>query len=161
MLFAILWSNLRHVIANSSTYLKKVNDGQNIRLGLFASLVSRLTTTAHHPTGRKFDHQNIDVARAFSHNPTLVSQPGHSEMKHNGEIPGYLYVVSEEVNPADVYPHPHPINDTYWEWLIVRELRVTLLKRTQVRDEERLTAKEIEELRRRQAEAGTESSVVQ
>ena len=104
--------------------------------------------------------QNVDVARAFSHSPSLVAQPGKRDMKHDGEIPGYLYVVAEEVSSADVFPHPHPVNADYWEWLIVRELRVTLLERTQVRDEERLTTKEIEELRRRQSEAGTTSSIV-
>src|SRR5439155_7139226 len=36
-------------------------------------------------------------------------------VKHDGTTPGYLYVVAEEVRPADVYPHPHPVNAGRWE----------------------------------------------
>jgi hypothetical protein len=94
------------------------------------------------------------VARAFSHRPSLVSQLENGTVKHDGTTPGYLYAVAEEVRPADVYPHPHPVNVGRWEWLTARELRVELIEQTQVRVDERLTDDEIAELRRKQAAAG-------
>ena len=38
-------------------------------------------------------------------------------VKHNGVTPGYLYIVSEQIDPRDIYPHPHPANADGWEWL--------------------------------------------
>jgi hypothetical protein len=66
-------------------------------------------------------------------------------------------LIDEEVNPEDVYPHPHPINASKWEWLIKRELKVRLLERPTVREEERLTEVDLAELRRRQQAAGAET----
>lgn len=43
--------------------------------------------------------------------------------KHNGTVHGYLYLIDEEVKAEDVYPHPHPINASKWEWLTKRELK--------------------------------------
>jgi hypothetical protein len=98
--------------------------------------------------------QNRDVARIFSHRPTLVSTADDGTRKHNGTLPGYLYVVAEAIGAEDVYPHPHPVNVGYWEWLTKRDLRLTLLERTTVRPEEFLSNGEIAELQRRQAAAG-------
>jgi len=64
--------------------------------------------------------QDADVARAFSHRPSLVSQSGDGRIKHDGALPGYLYVVAEEVRPEDVFPHLHPVNADHWEWLTRR-----------------------------------------
>lgn len=101
--------------------------------------------------------QIVDLARAFSHRPTLLSWSDDGTIKHDGTALGYLYRVSEEVRPDDVYPHPHPINADRWEWLTRRELRVQLIERTIVREEERLTDAEIASLRRKQREAGPAS----
>src|SRR5205085_4138060 len=95
----------------------------------------RLTTLR---TGRSIT-QGGAVARAFSHRPSRVSQPGNGTVKHDGTAPSYLYVVAEEVRPADVYPHPHPVNAGRWEWLSTRELRVELIEQTHVHADERLT----------------------
>ena len=64
--------------------------------------------------------QDRAVARAFSHRPSLVSQLENGTVKHDGTTPGYLYAVAEEVRPADVYPHPHPVNAGRWEWLTTK-----------------------------------------
>ena len=100
--------------------------------------------------------QRRDVAKAFSHRPTLLSMSDAS-LKHDGVTPGYLHVVAEEIAPDDVHPHPHPVNAERWEWLTRRELRLELIERTEVTAEESLTDGEIAELRRKQEERGEES----
>lgn len=101
--------------------------------------------------------QQIDLARAFSHRPSLVSQSGHGRIKHDGATPGSLYVVATVVQPEDVYPHPHPVNVSRWEWLTRWDFPVRLVDWAEVRREDRLTAEEIAELRRRQQLAGVAS----
>lgn len=101
--------------------------------------------------------QDIDIARVFSHRPSLISMSEDRIIKHNGTVSGYLYLVAEEVKPEDVYPHPHPANVGYWEWLIKRELRVKLIERTEIKAAEQLTDEEIAELRYKQKAAGAES----
>ena len=71
--------------------------------------------------------------------------------------PGYLYVISDEIDPDDVYPHPHPANVGRWEWLTNRELKLELIEQTIVTDSERLTDEDIAEIRRKQEERGEES----
>jgi hypothetical protein len=85
-----------------------------------------------------------------------VSEDG--SVKHDGTTPGYLYLIAEEISPEDVSLHPHPANAARWEWLTQRELRVLLVKETQVRERDRLSAEEIAALRRKQREHGAESS---
>ena len=92
--------------------------------------------------------QNRDIARAFSHRPTLVSIDG-GIVKHDGTVPGYLYLIAEKIQSADVYPHPHPVNRDRWEWLTTRNLRVRLVERTAVSIDEHLTDDDITELRRK------------
>lgn len=103
--------------------------------------------------------QNISVARAFSHRPSLVSQFEDGAVKHDGVAPGYLYVVAEPLQDNDIYPHPHPVNESHWEWLTRRELRVQLVELTRVQDDERLSTDEIAELRRKQIAVGEQSFV--
>lgn len=101
--------------------------------------------------------QDKDLARVFSHRPSLISRSGDGTSKHNGKARGYLYVVDEEIKPEDVYPHLHPANIERWEWLTKRELKLKLVERTEVREEERLTNEEIGELRRKQKEVGAQT----
>ncbi len=101
--------------------------------------------------------QNRNVARVFSHRPSLISMSDDGSIKHNGTRAGYLYVVVEEIRPEDVDPHPHPANIGHWEWLTKRELHVELIERTEVRKKERLTNKEIAELKRKQKMAGAKT----
>lgn len=105
-----------------------------------------------------------DLAKAFSHRPSIVSISCPDEfpaddcrVKHNGVTPGYLYVVSEQIDPRDMYPHPHPVNADGWEWLTRRELKLTFIEKTTVTDRERLTEAEIADLRRKQKERGEET----
>lgn len=108
--------------------------------------------------------QNRNVAKAFSHKPSIVSMSDAGEslsdklrVKHNGATPGYLYVVADDIGPDDVYPHPHPANADRWEWLTNRELKLKLIEQTTAMDQERLTDQEIAEIKRKQQERGAES----
>ena len=101
--------------------------------------------------------QDRNVAKAFSHRPSLVSRSDGGEVKHNGVTPGYLYAVSDDIGPDDVHPHPHPVNADRWEWLTNRELKLELIEQTIATDRERLTDEEVAEIRRKQKERGEES----
>ena len=101
--------------------------------------------------------QDRNVAKAFSHRPSLVSWSDGGEVKHNGVTPGYLYAVSDDIGPDDVHPHPHPVNADRWEWLTNRELELELIEQTIATDRERLTDEKIAEIRRKQKERGEES----
>ena len=107
--------------------------------------------------------QNRSVAKAFSNRPSLVamSYVGDAEpqlhdwkVRHDGVTPGFLYVVSDEIVPDDVRPHPHPANASRFEWLTNRDMKLELIEETVVTDSERLTGQEIEALERKQREKG-------
>lgn len=101
--------------------------------------------------------QNRDIARLFSHRPVLLSMEDDGTFKHNGTAQGYLYRIDEEIKPEDVYPHPHPINASKWEWLTKRELKLRFLEHPTIREAERLTEDDLAEMRRRQQAAGAET----
>jgi hypothetical protein len=101
--------------------------------------------------------QRPAVARAFSHRPATVAQKNDETVKHDGRTEGFLYVVDEEVQEQDIYPHPHPVNEDGWEWLTRRPLAVRLIERTVPRVEDLLTETDIQALRRMQAEEGTDT----
>ena len=103
--------------------------------------------------------QNRNVAKGFSHSPSLLTQFEGGTVKHDGATSGYLYTVADEIGPDDVHPHPHPVNATRWEWLTNRELKLKLIGQTIVTDEERLTDQEIVEMKRKQEERGERSFV--
>lgn len=109
-----------------------------------------------------------DLAKAFSHRPSLVSISDRDEslsddcrVKHDGVTPGFLHTVSEEIGPEDIYPHPHPANADGWEWLTRRELKLEFIEVTIVSDQERLTDDDIAEIRRKQRERGKETFLEQ
>ena len=93
--------------------------------------------------------QDRDLARVFSHKPTLVSISDEGKIRHNGTLPGFLYLIAEDIRPDDVHPHPRSSMEEGKEWLTTRELRVTVICPTQIIDEERLTEEEITALRSR------------
>ena len=92
--------------------------------------------------------QDRDLARVFSHKPSLVSRSTRS-IKHSGEVPGYLYRVVDEIGPKDAYPHPTTAIEPGHEWLTSRELRVELIGPTAVCVHEHLNVGEVAELHRR------------
>lgn len=97
------------------------------------------------------------VAKAFSHQPSLVEWPNIDRVRHDGAVPGFLYRVAEAIGPNDVHPHPHPVNVDRWEWLTERDLTLEFIEATVVTAAERLTDEEIAESRRKQKERGEQS----
>ena len=103
------------------------------------------------------------AAKAFSHRPSKVTMSfgGEGEpqldewnVRHDGVMPGFLHVVSEQIGPADVSPHPHPANASRFEWLAHRDLKLELIEETVVTDSERLTDEEVADVERKQREKG-------
>jgi len=90
--------------------------------------------------------QNADLARVFSHKPTTVwiTDENESCFKHNGTQSGLLYSIAEDVKMDDVYPHPNSSMAEGLEWLTNRDLRVALIYKTEVREEEEIPTDQAE-----------------
>ena len=97
--------------------------------------------------------QDEDLAMVFSHKPAVVSQwedtSGKKRLKHTGKQPGYLYRIAEDVLPEDVCPHPRTAMEPGQEWLTCRELRVELIRPTEIVVGELLSDDDFEELKLR------------
>ncbi len=93
--------------------------------------------------------QKRELARIFSHKPTIVSVDDDGRIKHNGTVPGYLYVLVEIVEPEDVVPHPYSTMQEGDEWVTDREFQVQLMGTTEVVPSELLSDEELTELLRR------------
>jgi hypothetical protein len=87
--------------------------------------------------------QKIELARIFSHKPTIVSVSDDGQIKHNGTTLGYLYVVAEEVRQNDVSPHPLSTMAPGDEWLTKRDMRVQFLNLVEILPEEQLSPADI------------------
>lgn len=87
--------------------------------------------------------QDRELARIFSHKPTIVSISDDGRIKHNGTRPGFLYRIAEEVSLDDIRPHPRSTMRAGVEWLTNRELRVELIGPTEVLPAEQLTEAEV------------------
>ncbi len=92
---------------------------------------------------------NPDLARAFSHKPTLLCITDEGRIQHNGTAPGFLYQIDEEIRPGDLEPHPRTTMEPGQEWLTTRDLRLSVVERVELTDNERLAEGEIEALRQR------------
>jgi len=85
------------------------------------------------PVPRTSSTPNRELARAFSHKPSLVSIRDDGSIRHNGKRPGYLYVICEKVRPGDVEPVSRSTMGPGQEWSIKRPLKVALATHTEVR----------------------------
>jgi hypothetical protein len=88
-----------------------------------------------------------EVAKAFSHKPSLMSFQDDEcrVVKHNGSLPGHLYVICEEIGPEDVSYLPDTAG-THWQ--TQRDLQVKLVEELPVNDPPLLTEEEIAGLRK-------------
>ena len=92
------------------------------------------------------------IAKAFSHKPSLLSMSEDmTTVKHNGELPGFLYVVSEEVCEGDVV-ELSGTKQTHWE--IRRDFRVRLVCPLPVSDPERLVGEALRHAQETHSELG-------
>jgi hypothetical protein len=96
--------------------------------------------------------QKRELARIFSHKPTVVSVFDDGQIKHNGTMPGYLYIIVDKVQPEDVTPHPQTTMEAGDEWLITREMHLQLLCTTEPVPGELLTDEDIAALKERLSE---------
>ena len=92
--------------------------------------------------------QRRELARVFSHKPSIVSLGDDGRIQHNGSLPGHLYCVDEPVSEGDVVPHPRTTMGPGDEWLTTRELRLRWIEDTVPRAEELLSEADSEALRR-------------
>jgi hypothetical protein len=88
--------------------------------------------------------QKRELARIFSHKPTIVSVEDDGSIRHNGILDGYLYLIDEPIQAGDVEPHPRTTMAPGDEWLTTRELRLSLLGKTEPLPAEILSEWEIE-----------------
>ena len=86
--------------------------------------------------------QKSNLAQIFSHKPTIVSVSDDGQIKHNGNRPGYLYVISEDVRPEDITPHPETTMAAGDEWLTTRELQIEFVRAVEIVSEEQFTEME-------------------
>ena len=93
--------------------------------------------------------QKRELARIFSHKPTIVSVEDDGRLHHDGTEPGFLYVILEDLGPEDVIPHPHSTMEEGDEWVTTRDLHVQLIATTELVPSELLTGEEIAELKKR------------
>jgi hypothetical protein len=91
---------------------------------------------------------DMEIARLFSHKPSLVANDEHGAFLHNGILNGYLYIIDEPVSPDDVYPHPNTTMEPGVEWLIRRPLKVRKISETKPDPTELLSDEDVSILMR-------------
>ena len=94
-----------------------------------------------------------EVAKAFSHKPPLISLDYDCQVvKHNGQLPGFLYKVAERISAEDV-TYLRDTAQTHWQ--TSRDLRIELVAELPVTDPPLLTAAEVAEMRKHVPEGTT------
>lgn len=87
--------------------------------------------------------QDRRLAEVFSHKPTLVSIEDDGRIRHNGKLPGYLYVIAEPILPDDLSPVPHSTMEPSKEFLTKRELMLQFTDLVEVNPDELLLPEDI------------------
>ncbi len=75
--------------------------------------------------------QEMDIARIFSHKPSLVAIGECGTIFHNGTMNGYLYVIDETILPSDIYSHPTTTMKPGVEWLLRKPLKLRKIAETE------------------------------
>ncbi len=87
-----------------------------------------------------------ELAKAFSHRPSLISMgEGCRTVKHNGQLVGFLYVVSEAVGSDDV---TYLADTAQTHWQTQRDLTMERVAELPLDDPPQLSEEEIAELRK-------------
>ena len=91
-----------------------------------------------------------EVAKAFSHKPSVMSLADDCQtVKHNGMLPGFLYVIAETVAAEDVSVLPGTA-ETHWQ--TQRDLRLELVAELSVSEPPVLTQEEVTHMKREHPE---------
>jgi len=94
-----------------------------------------------------------EMAKAFSHRPSLISfEDDDRHVKHDGRMPGFLYLVDEPIGPNDV-TYLRDTAQTHWQ--STRDLRVRCVAELPFDDPPQLSAEEIAALRKDHPEGST------
>lgn len=91
--------------------------------------------------------QDQRLAEVFSHKPTLVSIEDDGRIRHNGKLPGYLYVIAEPIHPDDLSTVPHSSMEPGKEFLTKRELMLQFTNLVEVNPNELLLPEDINALK--------------
>ena len=102
---------------------------------------------------RSWGTQSIEMAKAFSHKPSLISHDDDcGTAKHDGRLPGFLYEVRETLGAEDVTC----LRDTAGtHWQILRDLQLKLVAELPIDDPPLLSKQEIAAMRRKVPEGAT------
>ena len=94
-----------------------------------------------------------ELAKAFSHKPTYISisDDDFLNVRHDGKIVGYLYVVSEPLSTGDLR-ELKGTDQSHWE--TTRNLKIKYVSDVPLVDSEMLTDPEIAELSKKHRGTG-------
>jgi len=90
--------------------------------------------------------QDRRLAEVFSHKPSIVSVENDGRIRHNGNLPGYLYMISKPVNLDELEPVPHSTMEPGKEFLTKCEFSIRLISHVEINQKELLLPEEIHEL---------------
>lgn len=93
-----------------------------------------------------------ELAKAFAHKPTLIQFGEADSVQHDGQQPGFLYVVDEPVGPDDV-TYLRNTADTHWQ--TSRDLRLRLVAELPPDDPPQLAPAQIGALRQQMPKGST------
>ena len=98
-----------------------------------------------------------ELAKAFSHRPTRItaSDDDFTKVRHDGKIPGFLYVVAEPLDEQDIEERPGT-DQTHWKTM--RALKVQLVEEVPLVDAEILSEEQSAELAERYPGIGYRST---
>lgn len=98
-----------------------------------------------------------ELAKAFSHRPTRisVSDEEFAAVRHDGKIPGFLYVVAEPLDDQDLEERP---GTDHTHWKTMRVLKVKLVEEVPLVDTEMLSDRESADLAERYPGTGYRST---
>lgn len=82
-----------------------------------------------------------ELAKAFSHRPTRISSSDDdfTNVRHDGKVPGFLYVVDQSLEAADLEELPGT-DQTHWKTM--RVLKVQLIHEVPLVDAEMMSDSE-------------------
>jgi hypothetical protein len=93
--------------------------------------------------------QDQHLAEVFSHKPSIVSLEEDGTIRHNGKLPGTLYIIAEPIDPEDIIPVRFSTMEPGKEWQTQRDLQVKQISNVIIKPEEALSTKEIVKLQQK------------